>query len=476
MELAEKNITVVGLGKTGMALARFLKKRGAVVVVTDMAAEKDLGPQVQELRQMGIALELGQHRPETFQEADLIVLSPGVPHTIAPVIRAQENGTRVMGEIELASRFIEEPIVAVTGTNGKTTTTDLLGNMLKRSGLDVFVGGNIGNPLIGYIDEGRKADVIVAEISSFQLDTIDRFRPHIAVLLNITIDHLDRYPDFEAYAASKIRIFENQHASDIAVLNGSDPLVRSLTRDLKNKKLIYPQTGENEDGAVINGRHIRFHIDDHGPLDFNGQNQWSLDLSQIKLRGRHNLENACAAGLAAIAAGARPEGIQEALHQFQAGAHRLEYIDTLDDVEFYNDSKATNVDAVIRAVQCFSKPVVLILGGLDKGSNFDPLRDIFRGHIKSLIVMGKAAGRIQSALGDVTPTISATSMADAVKQARQAASPGDVVLLSPGCASFDMYASYARRGEDFRKEVMNLSAKVAYAKVNGNRTLNPGKS
>jgi UDP-N-acetylmuramoylalanine--D-glutamate ligase len=469
MELAEKNITVVGLGKTGMALARFLKKRGAVVVVTDVAAEKDLGPQVQELRQMDIALELDRHRPETFQAADLIVLSPGVPHTIAPVIRAQETGTAVIGEIELASRFIKEPIVAVTGTNGKTTTTELLGDMLKRSGLDVFVGGNIGNPLIDYVDEGRKADAVVAEISSFQLDTIDRFRPQIGVLLNITIDHLDRYPNFEAYAASKMRLFENQQPGDLAVLNSSDPLVRSLTTDLKNKKLVYPQADENEDGAVINGSHIRFHINDPGPFDLNRQSQWSLDLSRIKLRGRHNLENACAAGLAAIAAGARPEAIQEALNQFHGGAHRLEYLDTIDDIEFYNDSKATNVDAVIRAVQCFSKPVVLIMGGLDKGSNFEPLRDIFRGHIKSLIVMGKAAALIQAALGNLTLTVAATSMEDAVKQARQAASPGDVVLLSPGCASFDMYDSYAQRGDDFRREVMNTNVKR-------NRTVNSKKS
>jgi len=457
MEIAGKNITVVGLGKTGMALARFLKKRGAAVVVTDLAAEEDLGPQVQELRQMDIVLEAGRHRPETFQQADLIVLSPGVPHTIAPVVRARETGTVVMGEIELASRFIEEPIVAVTGTNGKTTTTELLGDMLKRSGLDVFVGGNIGDPLIGYIDEGRRADAIVAEISSFQLDTIDHFRPQIAVLLNITIDHLDRYPDFEAYAASKMRIFENQQTSDIAVLNSSDPLVQSLTRDLKNKKLFYPQACANEDGAVINGSRIRFQINDPGPLDVSRQRQWSLDLSRIKLRGRHNLENACAAGLAAIATGARPEAIQEALDQFHGGVHRLEYLDTIEDVEFFNDSKATNVDAVIRAVQCFDKPVVLIMGGLDKGSDFEPLRNFFRGHIKSLIVMGQAAGLIRTAVGDLTPTVAATSMEEAIKQARQAASPGDVVLLSPGCASFDMYDNYAQRGDDFRQKVMNLN-------------------
>ena len=456
MELAEKNIAVVGLGRTGIALARFLKKRGAAVVATDMAAERDLGPQVQELRQMGITLELGRQNPEVFQQTDLIVLSPGVPHTIEPVVRAQQRGTPVVGEIELASRFIKEPIVAVTGTNGKTTTTELLGDMLKRSGLDVFVGGNIGNPLIGYLDQGQPADVIVAEISSFQLDTIDRFRPKIAVLLNITSDHLDRYPDFEAYTASKMRLFKNQCPSDIAVLNGSDPLVRSLTTGLKNIKLIYPEPGQNENGAVINGNQIYFQINNSGPLNLDGQNQWSLNLSDIKLRGRHNLENACAAGLAAIAAGARPEAIRETLDRFHGGAHRLEYLDTIQDVAYFNDSKATNVDAVIKAVQSFSQPVVLIMGGLDKGSNFESLREILPRHIKNLIVMGHAAGLIRTALENLTPTITATSMADAVNQAQKVVSPGEVVLLSPGCASFDMYDSYAQRGEDFRKEVLKL--------------------
>ncbi len=461
MDLAGKNITVVGLGRTGIALARFLKKTGAAVIVTDSAAEADLGPQVQELRQMDIALETGQHRPETFQQADLIVLSPGVPHTISPVVRAREAGTVVMGEVELASRFIEDPIVAVTGTNGKTTTTELVGDMLKHSGIKVFVGGNIGSPLIGYVDEGDRADVIVAEISSFQLDTIDRFRAQVAVLLNITADHLDRYPDFEAYAASKMRIFENQQSNDIAVLNSSDPLVRSLTASLANKKLMYPQAFEDEDGAVINGSRIRFRLKHVGHVDTAAQGQWALDLSRIRLRGRHNLENACAAGLAAIAAGARPEAIQTALDQYRGGAHRLEYIDTIDAVEFFNDSKATNVDAVIRAVECFHQPVVLIMGGLDKGSDFAPLRDFFQNRIKSLIVMGAAAGLIRSVLGDLRPTVTVASMEEAVSQARQAASPGDVVLLSPGCASFDMYDNYAQRGDDFRRIVMNLNAGAA---------------
>ena len=256
MDLAQKNIVVVGLGITGVAVARFLKNRAAAVTATDMASESVLGSKVQDLKAMGISLDLEGHRTETFQNADLIVMSPGVSHTIEPVLQARERGIPVIGEIELASKFIRQPVVAVTGTNGKTTTTELVGDMLKRSGCKVFVGGNIGNPLIEYVDGNREADVIVAEISSFQLDTIDTFRPHIGVLLNITVDHLDRYPDFAAYAASKIRLFENQESDDIAVLNGSDPLVRSLTENLKSQKLIYPDPAEGEMGAILNNHNI----------------------------------------------------------------------------------------------------------------------------------------------------------------------------------------------------------------------------
>ena len=272
-------------------MARFLKKRGASVIATDMSDERDLAPEVQQMHELGISMELGQHRPEIFESAELIILSPGVSHTIEPVIRARKLGIPVMGEIELASRFIQKPIVAVTGTNGKTTTTELLGNMLKVSGFDVFVGGNIGNPLIGWLDSGQKADVIVAEISSFQLDTISNFRPKIGVLLNITEDHLDRYPDFDAYAASKIRLFENQQKNDVAILNGSDPIVISLTANLKARKLIYPNPTEDEEGAILNKHHINFLYSDRSlrqsehigiPI--------SLNISNSKLKGRHNLE------------------------------------------------------------------------------------------------------------------------------------------------------------------------------------------
>ena len=256
MELAGKNILVVGLGRTGLAAARFLHRQGARVLVADTADEAQLGDSVRVLREMGIALELGPHRITSFKNADLIVISPGVSHTIEPIKQARTRDIPLMSEVELASRFITEPIVAVTGTNGKTTTTELLNQMLKNSGISVFVGGNIGNPLIEYVGSGQKKQVVVAEISSFQLDTIGSFRPKISVLLNITADHLDRYPNFEAYADSKIRVFNNQQADDVAVLNGSDPLIRIKTKEIKSQRLFFPTLQANEQGAILNGKRI----------------------------------------------------------------------------------------------------------------------------------------------------------------------------------------------------------------------------
>lgn len=480
MKLAQKSAIVVGLGKTGIAVAHFLKHQGATVVATDTAAEHKLGPEINDLREMGIRLELGRHKPESFKRADLVVLSPGVSHTIEPVIQAQKHGIPVIGEIELASLFIREPIVAITGTNGKTTTTELLGNMLKCSDFSVFVGGNIGNPLIGYVDREVKANVVVAEISSFQLDTIETFRPEVGVLLNISEDHLDRYPNFETYAASKMRLFKNQQAEDVAVLNGTDPIIASLSKALGSRKLIYPNPASDEEGAVLNNHSIVLHSDNFIDLDprisdptstrqplpskvvsnsISGaemRNPIVLNLSNTKLKGRHNLENACAASLAAVAAGGRPQGVQSALDKFRGLPHRLEYVDTIQDVEYFNDSKATNVSAVARALECFSQPVLLIMGGLDKGSNFSNLSRTIRRHTKKLIVMGDAAATIRAALNDAASISSAVSMPDAVQKASQAAAPGDIVLLSPGCASFDRYANYAQRGEDFKESVQKL--------------------
>jgi len=463
MDLADKNILVVGLGRTGLAAAEFLHQHAARVLVTDTAGEKELGDAVDIVREWGVDIELGPHRAASFQNADLIVVSPGVPHTIAPIMQARDRGIPVIGEVELASRFIKEPIIAVTGTNGKTTTTELLGRMLKNSGLKVFVGGNIGNPLIEYVAKGEPAQIVVAEISSFQLDTIETFRPRLCVLLNITADHLDRYPNFEAYADSKISIFKNQQAEDIAVLNGADPLVRAKTKRIKSQRLFFPTLEANEQGAILNGKRIILNLDKLKRiqskvqiLNSKIQNQVHLDISKIRLPGRHNLENAAAASLAALAAGAKLESIQNTLDQFEGLAHRLEHVATIKAVHYFNDSKATNVDNVASALACFSKPVLLIMGGRDKGGDFEALEGLIRQHVKNLIVMGEAADQICSALGQLKPTKVATSMEDAVATAYQNAGPEDVVLLSPGCASFDWYSNYAERGDDFRAAVKKL--------------------
>ena len=459
MELANKNIVVVGLGRTGLASAVFLHQQGARVLVSDAASEKELGQTADTLRQLGIRMETGSHSAASFKNADLIVISPGVPHTIEPIVHARDQGIPVIGEVELASRFIKEPIIAVTGTNGKTTTTELLGRMLKDSGLNVFVGGNIGNPLIEYAAQQDPADVVVAEISSFQLDTIVTFRPRVSVLLNITVDHMDRYPNFDAYVDSKLNIFKNQQTEDLAVLNGADAVIRAKTKGIKSQRLFFPSLAANEQGAVLNGKRIILNLDKLKRIQFEFQNQTHLDISKIQLHGQHNLENAAAASLAALAAGGTLEGVQKSLNQFKGLAHRLEHVATINAVQYFNDSKATNLDGVARALECFSKPILLIMGGRDKGSDFKTLKGLIRKHAKTLIVIGEAADPIRSALGEFIPTKEAASMQAAVSTAYQNADPDDVVLLSPGCASFDWYGSYAERGDDFRAAVEKLKNK-----------------
>ena len=460
MDLNHKNILIVGLGISGIAAARFAKKKGGSVIVTDMAGEKKLGSYTPMAHKLGVNMELGRHNIETFERSDLIVVSPGVPHTILPIKRAIAKGIPVLGELELAARYIREPVIAVSGTNGKTTTATLLGSMLESSGFKVFVGGNIGNPLIDYADKRGTADIVVAEVSSFQLDTIDTFRPHVGVLLNITADHLDRYPDFKSYARSKGRLFENQRQSDIAVLNGSDPIISSVTKDLNARKLLFrhqenSQAKDSENALISRGNPS---TPANITIRMKGHQQISFDLSGTNFPGRHNLENAAAASLAAIAVGGTPEGVQSALKNFKGLPHRIEYIETINHVRFFDDSKATNVDAVIRALETFGEPIILIMGGRDKGGDFRKLLEPVRQHIKKLIVMGEARDNIKSVLEDICRegAQTASTMEDAVFSAYRAASPGDIVLLSPGCSSFDMYSSYAERGEDFCRAIGNL--------------------
>lgn len=471
MDLHQKNILIVGLGISGMAAARFAKNKGGIVTITDIAEEDALAGYLPEVRNIDVRTELGGHNPKTFESADLIIVSPGVPHTILPIKRAKDKGIPVLGEIELASRYIREPIVAISGTNGKTTTTRLLGNMLENSGVKVFVGGNIGNPLIDYAGGGETADIVVAEVSSFQLDTIDMFRPRVSVLLNISADHLDRYPDFESYVRSKGRIFKNQAEGDTAVINGSDPFVSLISKTLRTRVLpFYHEDNfntKNREYAVISSRNGQ-----HAPMIniFTKEDpKCFLDLSRIDLLGRHNMENVAAAALAALAAGGTLKGIQSALNDFKGLSHRLEFVKIINGVQYYDDSKGTNIDAVDRALEVFDKPVVLIMGGRDKGGDYKQLRGKVKQYTKKLIVMGEAGNTIKSALEDVCRegAQNASTMEDAVNLAYLAASPGDVVLLSPGCSSFDMYQSYAERGEVFCKAVKNLE--------NSNRNITHGQ-
>jgi UDP-N-acetylmuramoylalanine--D-glutamate ligase len=444
MDLRRKRIVVVGLARSGIAAARFLHQRGAIVAATDRAEEDRLGPEIKTLTEMGIQLELGGHRPELFTAADLVVLSPGVPHTLPPLAAARARGVPVIGEMELACRFIAEPIVAVTGTNGKTTVTELVGAMLAASGRRVFVGGNIGTPLISHVAGGARVDVVVVEVSSFQLDTIETFRPTVGVLLNITHDHLDRYDDFEAYAASKMRLFANQRPGDVAILNADDPMIQARAGGLRNRALFFGRT----EHAAVAGRTLT--------LRMPGREAVALSLAEFRLRGPHNMENAAAASLAALAANGTVAGLQTVLNTFAPSPHRLETIARLDGVEYVNDSKATNVDAVRRGLDSFNARVVLIMGGVDKGGDFGLLRDAVREHGRGLVLLGGARKRILAALGGLVPTAEASSMRPAVGAARAMAAAGDVVLLAPGCASFDLYANYQERGDDFRREVMRL--------------------
>ena len=452
IELFQKAVLVVGLGKSGEAAARFLVRRGARVTVTDQAPADQIGERAAALERLGVRLELGGHSPATFATADLIVLSPGVPHTLEPLAEARRRGVAVVGEIELAARFLRSPLLAVTGTNGKTTTTALLGEMLTRSGLRVFVGGNIGSPLIGHVDNGSTVDRVVVEVSSFQLDTIATFRPAVGVWLNISDDHLDRYPDPAAYAASKARLFENQQAGDTAVLNGEAETIRRLTAACAARKLFFTGRRPGEWGATLTPDGLI--VDDgRGPVR-------QVGIHHIQLEGIHNRENAAAAALAALAAGGSVAGVESALGDFKGLPHRVETVAVVGGVRYVDDSKATNVDAVVRALEGFREPVVLIMGGRDKLGSYEALKAPVRRGVRRLILIGEARQKIQAALGSACPggCLEAASMDQAVALAHAAARPGEVVLLSPACASFDMFDSYAHRGECFRRAVAALQA------------------
>ncbi len=447
MQLKGKRVLVVGSGKTGLATTAFLLQQGAHITLSDKDKKTDIP---KEFIEQGVAVEIGEHRVETFIGQDLIVISPGVPFIIRPIIEAQARGIEVISEIELAYRFIDVPLIAVTGTNGKTTTTSLLGHMFTTAGKRVFVGGNIGTPLIEYVSGKQQAEYVITEISSFQLEGIRLFRPFISVLLNITEDHLDRYPSFEEYIQAKNKIFINQHEPDRAVLNFDDTHVRSLARKIEADIFYFSTQTCLDKGAYYNGA---FH------LSRGSQETMTFTAQDAQLKGAHNKQNMLAAASVGLLCNLPEEKIRRALISFTGLPHRMELVTEVKGITFYNDSKGTNVGACIKSLESLDVPIILIAGGKDKGGSYLPLLNIIKKKVKALILMGEARQRMQAELGRAAPTVTVTSLVKAVEAALNRADRGDAILFSPACSSFDMFKNYEHRGECF-KDLVKILNKV----------------
>jgi len=450
MEVKDKRILVVGLGKSGAAAALFLEARGARVTVSDSKPQTQLGGLIPQLLDKGIAVETGVHGERTFRDQDLIVVSPGVPVEAPSLTQARQLGIKIIGEVELASRYLQGNIIAISGSNGKTTTTTLAGEILAHGGKKVLVGGNIGTPVIELVGQSTADGWNVLEISSFQLETIETFHPEIAVILNITPDHLDRHRTFENYVAAKARIFENQTAQDHAVLNADDAACVALAKGIKPPATWFSRKKEVGDGAFVRGGNIVWKSS-AGETNV-------LSLADIPLKGSHNVENVLAAVSVGMLAGCAPERIREAVGQFKAVEHRLEFVSRINGVDYYNDSKATNVDATMKALESFPANVHIILGGKDKGTDYSVLNDLLRQRAKRVYTIGAAARKIEEQIAGAAPIEHCETLAKAVKFASTRAVAGDVVVLAPACASFDQFENYEHRGRAFKEAVFELAA------------------
>jgi UDP-N-acetylmuramoylalanine--D-glutamate ligase len=447
IDLAGKRVLVVGLARTGVVTALFSAGYGATVTATDERPETDLQETAAKLRAAGVTLEFGGHRAESFLEQDLIVVSPGVPAKLPELELARARGTPVWSEIELAWRFLRGKLIAITGSNGKTTTTSLVAHILQTAGIPTLIGGNIGTPLLALVENSMDTTVTVAEISSFQLETIEKFRPEIGLLLNLTPDHLDRHASFDEYALAKMRMFENQLERDIAILNADDP---EITKRMPAKPHIFWFSRQKRvaAGTFLRDEQIFFRDE--------GSEVALARRDEIPLRGEHNVENVLAACAAAYLAGADPAAIANGIKTFKGVEHRLEFVAEVSGVQFYNDSKATNVDAAVKAIEAFPGPLIVILGGKDKGSPYTPLRALLRERGRLVILIGAAADKIAEDLGDAAPVTNAGTLDRAVLLAMQSAQPGDTVLLAPACASFDQFENYEQRGRAFKELVAKL--------------------
>lgn len=463
MEVAGKHILVVGIARSGVAVARLLAARGARVTANDLKDEAQLAREADELRAAGVRLALGGHPDELFAGADLIVLSPGVPADLPQLEMARGRAVEIISEPEFAGRFLRGRVIGITGSNGKTTTTALTGELMKAAGARAIVGGNIGTPLTSLIEHATDETWTVAELSSFQLEMIDSLHVDVAVVTNITPDHLDRHGTFENYVAAKHRIFRSQIAGDFAVLNGRDQAIDEMVRarGVRSRKVYFssqgPQTvaGPAADIYVRDGRLCTTMMADR--RDEVGV----MAIADIPLRGMHNVENVMA-GLGAVFCAMQTRvkdlpALVAAIKQFPGVEHRIEYVTEIDGVKFYNDSKATNVDSTVKALEAFEHNLIVILGGKDKGSDYSILAPLVGERVKQIVLLGAASDKIAAQLEGVRPIMRAASMQDAVERSMAAAESGDTVLLAPACASFDMFDNYEHRGRVFKQEVMKLA-------------------
>ncbi len=463
----DKKVLIVGAQNSGISLAKFFSQQGAKITISDLKTKEQLGGVVDQLEEFEPAWDLGGHSIKAFTGQDLIVLSPGVNPHHKTIEAAKAAGVPITGELELASTFIKDPIIAITGTNGKSTVTKLVYEFLKASEIPTWIGGNYGVPLIEYVMQKAKAKVLVVELSSFQLETIDTFKPNHAVLLNMAEDHLDRYKSPQDYYIAKKRIFKNAGVETVSILNADDSMVIDTARDplVQRSKLQYfsKKAGLEEQikkigGAVCltihGGQEVRF----YQPPKLGAQTgeMEKFSLAKMKLRGKHNIENVMAAIICARAYGAKPEAIQQVINAFPGLPHRLEFVKSRGGVAFYNDSKATNVSAVVRALEAFNEPVILIAGGKDKGVDFGPLVDPVTRKVKNLILMGESKERLNRVIGDFSETFIIGTFEEAVLVAYQKSRSGDVILLSPGCSSFDRFANFEERGNYFKELIQKL--------------------
>ncbi|HEU4962549.1 MAG TPA: UDP-N-acetylmuramoyl-L-alanine--D-glutamate ligase [Bacilli bacterium] len=450
MELSGKKVLVLGLARSGAAVARLLHRHGAQVVVNDQKPLSELGQEATDLQALGIEVIGGGH-PEGIVHSglDLVVKNPGIPYTAAPVAQALALGLPVYVEVELAYRFAKAPIIGITGSNGKTTTTTLVGRMLDRAGLHPVVAGNIGHALTNVAEETPADHWLVAELSSFQMLGIEQFRPKVGALLNLYAAHLDYHGSMEEYRKAKVRLFQNQTEEDVAVLNWDQEMVREVARTTKARVFPFSATQVLEEGVFVKDGVIQ--------AIMHGNSISLLPVADVKLKGQHNMENVLAAAAIALSAGAAPEAIAEAARTFEGVEHRTEYVRTIDGVDFYNDSKATNAEAASRAIGGFAGNVVLIAGGLDRGTTFPELVPVFDKSVKHLVAIGQAADKLLAVAAQAgVPAQKADTLEQAVQAAAEAATAGDVVLLSPACASWDMFGSFEERGSMFKKAVHTL--------------------